>query len=407
MKRLLYLLSVIAVSISITSCNKPEESKPSGMTKLTITPASLEFSGWEEVKSVEVEANRAWTAEVSDASWLTLSPDSYPSSGNMTKVNIAVTVTANDSESSRDGYVAFYIDGEEAGFMVVKQKTKSDSDKPVDEDPYPISWMNYQWSAGERIVEGAIFEASCCVFADGLTNAIESETGENIRCDIGYTTGTSEPWEDGWTWKECYFESDWGDNFHFQVKVYDLPVGEYSYTFRAYKDGSVDCKYAGEPAGLYDGEEHLLKRIYVTASTSEDPFDYKDKSVTWANLQWNAGETLRIGDQFEAGCKVLIPGVTDSDVLGYDNKNISVELGISLTEDDPTSKTGWSWYKVSFSGDWGTEYYYQGKTDSIEMEGEYRYVFRIRLCDKPFVYAGTNGLWNGTDNVAGKFTVTK
>lgn len=406
MKRFFYLISALAVAFAFTACENKEEGEPSGDPTLTLNPATLEFSGWAETLSVEIEANRAWTAESSDESWLTISPESYPSSGKLTKVNVAVTVTANDTDSSREGYVVFYLDGVEAGFLSVLQKTKADSEKPEDEDPYPISWMNYQWTAGERITAGVMFEASCCVFADGLTNAVESETGENIRCDIGYTTGDTEPWEEGWTWQECYFNGDWGDNFHFQVKVLDLPEGEYTYTFRAYKVDTEEYKYAGNPEGLYDGVDHLFKKFYVSAGEIEDPFDYSDKSVTWANLQWYDKATINVGEYFEAGTKVLIPGITDhEEITGFDTPNITVEIGISLTETNPSAETGWTWTPAKYNGDWGAEYFYQAKTDPIEVAGTYNYTFRIKLADNEYVYAGTDGLWDGSGNLTGTFTV--
>lgn len=406
MKRIIYMISAAVAAIMLAACENKEDGTPSGEPTLILNPPSLEFTGWAETQNVELEANRAWTAEVSDQSWLSVSPENYPGSGNMMKVNVAVTVTANDTDSSREGYVAFYLDGVEMGFLEVVQKTKADSEKPENEDPYPITWMNYQWTAGERITVGSIFEASCCVFANGLTNAVESETGENILCDIGYTTGDTEPWEDGWIWQECYFNGDWGDNFHYQVKVADLPEGEYTYTFRAYKINTEEYKYAGNPAGLYDGVDYLFKKFYVLGEQAEDPFDYTDKSVTWANLQWCASQTIAVGDIFEAGCKVLIPGITDNEeVPGYDNPNISVELGISLTETDPASETGWIWTAAYYNGDWGAEYYYQVQTDPVEVAGTYNYVFRIKLADNDYVYAGTNGLWDGTDNVTGTFNV--
>ena len=406
MKRFFYLISVLAVAFAFTACENNEEGTPAGDPVLNLNPASLEFSGWAETKTVEIEANRAWTAEVSDQSWLTISPESYPSSGKLTKVNVAVTVTANDTDSSREGYVVFYLDGVETGFLEVLQKTKADSDKPEGEDAYPITWMNYQWTAGDRIKVGDIFEASCCVFANGLTNAVESETGENIRCDIGYTTGDTEPWEDGWTWQECYFNGDWGDNFHFQVKVLDLPEGEYTYTFRAYKVDIEEYTYAGYPDGLYDGVDHLFKKFYVSTGEMEDPFDYTGKEVTWANLQWYAAETINVGEFFEAGTKVLIPGITDhEEITGFDSSAISVEIGISLTETDPAAETGWTWISAYYNGDWGAEYFYQARTDLIETSGTYNYTFRIKLADNGYVYAGTAGLWNGVDNLVGTFTV--
>ena len=107
MKRFFYLISAMAVAFAFTACENKEEGEPAGDPTLTLNPATLEFSGWAETKSVEIEANRAWTAEVSDESWLTISPESYPSSGKLTKVNVAVTVTANETDSSREGYVVF------------------------------------------------------------------------------------------------------------------------------------------------------------------------------------------------------------------------------------------------------------------------------------------------------------
>lgn len=295
--------------------------------------------------------------------------------------------------------LSFHTDDRSEGSKAMIAATVAELKEVEDTDSNPVTWMNYQWSTGEEFNEGSAFEASCCVFADGVTNAVESTTGEDIRCDIGYTTGDAEPWEEGWTWVGCQFDADWGANFHFKAILNDLSAGDYTYTFRAYKAGTDDYRYAGTPDGLYDGTEHLFRTFSVKSAGS----DYAGMSVTWANVQWVADTSLNVGNQLEAGTKVLVPGITDNAVAGYAVDQFVVELGYG-TEHIPTGPS-WVWSVIPFNADWGQEYYFQGKTDAINISGTYYCSFRIKFADNDYVYADANGLWDGASSLSNIFTV--
>ena len=94
--------------------------------------------------------------------------------------------------------MSFFIGDVEKARVVVRQKLKEADDEP--EEEFPITWANLQWNAGTSLTEGGIFEAGCCVFADGITNVLESTTGEDIICQIGYSTANTIPDGDDWTW---------------------------------------------------------------------------------------------------------------------------------------------------------------------------------------------------------------
>ena len=98
-------------------------------------------------------------------------------------------------------------------------------------------------------------------------------------------------------------------------------------------------------------------------------------------------------EPFDAGVKVFVNGLTNSDLEpGYGNEQFEVEIGYGK-DADPTAAS-WTWKSVSYSGDWGSEYYFQGKTDPVNVAGTYFYSFRIRYAGKDYVYAGDGGLWD-------------
>ena len=90
-------------------------------------------------------------------------------------VNVAITVADNDDGIDREGYVSFFIGDVEKARVVVRQKMKEAGDEP--EEEFPITWANLQWNAGTSLTEGGIFEAGCCVFADGVTIVLEQPPG--------------------------------------------------------------------------------------------------------------------------------------------------------------------------------------------------------------------------------------
>ncbi len=128
-----------------------------------------------------------------------------------------------------------------------------------------ISWAYLQWAASTTISQGEVFEAGAAVFADGLTNAVNSTTGEGIICELGYSSSNTDPSTSGWTWTSIPFNGDWGNNFYYQGSVSDIPAGTYFYNFR-FKLGSADYKYAGTD-GLWNGTSSINGSFTVISTT--------------------------------------------------------------------------------------------------------------------------------------------
>jgi hypothetical protein len=141
-----------------------------------------------------------------------------------------------------------------------------------------ITWAYLQWEASLVINEGESFEAGAVVFADGLTNAVDSETGEGITADIGYSSSDTDPSSDGWIWQSVPFNADWGDNFYYQGFLNDVPAGEYFYTFRFQLDDGPYA-YAGTD-GLWNGTSSVSKAFTVNTVTGITSDEFKTPSIS-------------------------------------------------------------------------------------------------------------------------------
>lgn len=403
MKHIYNLFISLCIALILWSCEDSE--KPIAPASLTISQNELTFSGYRSTLAVKVDATRRWSAVASEY-WITVSPDSYPGANESFIANAAVTVSDNATGQPREGQVTFFLEDVEIATLTIKQNIQDEGERP--EEEFPITWANLQWNAGNLIKLGDAFEAGSCVFADGITNAVDSETGEDITCDIGYSLADTDPsLGEGWTWTSCPFNADWGNNFYYQGRIENLPVGTYFYTFR-FRNASGPYKYAGTN-GLWDGDTNVNGTFEVKEEEEEDDddgIDYSTLSISWANLQWNAGD-ISVGGKLNAGSKLLITGLTDlEEPATKGNKHITCEIGYSATNPDPSGED-WIWETCPWNGDWGNEYYYQGYTSAVENAGTYYYTFRYRIDNGAYSYAGTDGLWNGDSSVCGTFQVTR
>lgn len=401
MKHIYHLFISLCIALILWSCEDSE--KAIAPASLTISQNELTFSGYRSTLALKVDATRRWSAVASEY-WINVSPDSFPGANESFIANAAVTVSDNATGQPREGYVTFFLQDEEIATLIVKQNIQDEGERPDEE--FPITWANLQWHAGNLIKPGDAFEAGSCVFADGITNAVDSETGEDITCDIGYSLTDTDPSGEGWTWTSCSFNADWGNNFYYQGRIENLPVGTYFYTFR-FRNASGPYKYAGTE-GLWDGDTNVNGTFEVKEEEEEeedDGIDYSTLSISWANLQWNAGD-ISVGGKLNAGSKLLINGLTDlEEPATSGNKHITCEIGYSATNPDPSGED-WIWETCPWNGDWGNEYYYQGYTSAVENAGTYYYTFRYRIDNGAYSYAGTDGLWNGNSSVCGTFQVT-
>lgn len=404
MKHIYSILIALCIILTIWSCKDSDEiAEPS----LTVNNNELSFTGYRSTLAVKVDATHRWSAVASDY-WISVSPDSYPGADEHFVANVAVTVSDNETGQTREGYVTFFLQDKEITTVIIKQNIQNEEEKPDEE--FPIMWANLQWKSAGSINEGDAFEAGSCVFADGITNAMESQTGEDITCEIGYSLNDTDPSREGWTWTSSWFNGDWGDNFYYQGRIEGLSAGTYYYTFRV-RNADGPYKYAGSN-GLWDGLTNMNGTFEVKSTSSggdddDDGIDYSSLVINWANLQWKDKDVINKGETFNAGSKILVNGLTDLEEPATSaNKHLTCEIGYSSTNPNP-SGDGWTWTTCPWSGDWGNEYYYQGFTSEITNAGTYYYSFRYRIDNGEYAYAGTDGLWNGTNSVCGTFQVTE
>lgn len=110
-------------------------------------------------------------------------------------------------------------------------------------------------------------------------------------------------------------------------------------------------------------------------------------TISWGNYQWNAGASVTTS--FEAGSSVYASGVTDLATDG-DGTDIACWLGFSTSNSDP-SGSDWKWVKISFNGDWGNNWYYQGKLIGLPA-GTYYYAWRYQYQTEAYFYVGGSGV---------------
>ena len=172
MKHIYCIFISLCTTLFIWSCKDSEEIAPAS---LTINKNELSFTGYKSTLAVKVDATRRWSAVASEY-WITISPDNYPGVNESFIANVAVTVSDNATGQPREGHVTFFLQDEEGITLTVKQSIQDEGERPDEE--FPITWANLQWCASNVLNEGDNFEAGSCVFADGITNSVDSETGE-------------------------------------------------------------------------------------------------------------------------------------------------------------------------------------------------------------------------------------
>lgn len=400
MKDNVFITFAMMLFISImASCS--DDNKALGTPCAVLNEGELSFTGYATSKVVEFTCNRAWAAKTQD-DWVSVTPNSYPGAGENFMAYIRVSATDNDEGESRQSKIDFLVDGDVVATLTVLQDKKNEEDKPVLVSS--ITWANLQWQVGDAIAVGTQFEAACCAFKDGVSNVLEDENADGWIYEIGYSKENTNPAsEEGWTWSNEGWSSDWGDNFFFQLKT---PIindpGIYYYTFRLRTADEQVWAYAGTN-GLWDGVDNV-NGTFTVVGEAEDDTDYDALAITWANLQWNATTEIDKGAKFEGGTCIFIEGLTNAEQAAVaGNEHITCEIGFGETSDPQDD--GWQWQACWWNGDWGDNWYYQGTTSEIMNPGIYYYTYRIRINEKEWAYAGSNGLWDGESNVCGQFTV--
>lgn len=201
----------------------------------------------------------------------------------------------------------------------------------VNPAPAHVTWAYLQWAASTTINTSQSFEAGAVAYADGLTNAVTSTTGEGMTCDLGYSSTNNDPSSTGWTWTPVAFNSDWGNNFYFQGSVSGIPAGTYYYNFR-FKLGSDAYKYAGSN-GLWDGTGSVNGSFTVTSATAINKVDAGNSISIIQNPVKNGIIKLKFENQSAGLYIVRLFDCTGRLVLNkaFENSDISTERDIELT----------------------------------------------------------------------------
>lgn len=123
--------------------------------------------------------------------------------------------------------------------------------------------------------------------------------------------------------------------------------------------------------------------------------DFEHYEITWAALQWIVGDgTISTGDRLDAGACVFVNGITNATEAAIDAQGIEAQLGWSGTSTDPASDD-YVWTDIAFAGDWGDNFYFQGKSaETFAAAGDYYYAIRFRM--------GENDKWFYATDPAGE-----
>jgi hypothetical protein len=127
-------------------------------------------------------------------------------------------------------------------------------------------------------------------------------------------------------------------------------------------------------------------------------------NISWANLQWPANATVACGTSTNVYGQVYQASLTPA---GGANAAISVQVGVSATNTDPSTWPAAAWTNANYNAQVGNNDEYVAAIGASLSPGLYYYSFRYSTNGTPcYVYGGfQGGLWNGTSNVNGALTV--
>ena len=248
-------------------------------------------------------------------------------------------------------------------------------------DGYAITWTYLQWEASLSVDAGSDFEAMGLVFVNGLTNAATKDHNA-IIAQIGYGISNN-PGDGTWTWTDAAFNSEWGDNYAFQQRIATpLIEGTYNYSYR----------FKINTPGAF----------WVYADTKPF-FVINGYQITWVHLQWEAANTIVVGENFEAQGQVYCNGISTADTP--DASLIIAQIGYGVVA-DPTDGS-WTWADAAYSSKSGSNMAYQQSIQGLASAGTYYYSYRFKLNTYAanWVYAGNGGVWDASEHPCKSFSV--
>ena len=147
-------------------------------------------------------------------------------------------------------------------------------------------------------------------------------------------------------------------------------------------DDIKTIKYTKGATGYESALITLNDNTTQTMTLSEESIiEFETPRITFAYLQWVDAEegAMTTGKQLEAGAVVFADGVTNRDTPSTEANGIEAQIGCSFSSTDPTNEA-WTWHNIPFAGDWGDNFYFQGKTaEAINEAGDCHYTIRFRI----------------------------
>ncbi|HZW37816.1 MAG TPA: T9SS type A sorting domain-containing protein [Ignavibacteriaceae bacterium] len=125
------------------------------------------------------------------------------------------------------------------------------------------------------------------------------------------------------------------------------------------------------------------------------------QSLGWWNLQWPPNGYITSGEGYTVYGQVWGSGITEPPGQA---PGLQAWVGYSTSNTNPN--TWLNWIPATFNTNSGNNDEYQANLGAnISAKGTYYYAFRYQYNSEAYVYGGTNGPWNGTNNLSGILTV--
>ena len=124
------------------------------------------------------------------------------------------------------------------------------------------------------------------------------------------------------------------------------------------------------------------------------------EEISFANVKLEAAE-------IEKGEDLVVTARVEAEYFTDNGESDDIQAWIGYNDSDVApDETNWTWIEADFNSDYtGDGHEYVAEFGSDLEPGDYYIVSRFQLKDQDYVYGGTDGIWDGVDNVAGTLTV--
>lgn len=241
-------------------------------------------------------------------------------------------------------------------------------------------WCNLQWPGSGTITSGENFDVYARVKEAGITNV--GGQGDDIICDIGYSTENTNPAE--WTtWVPANYNMTYDDKFEYMANIgSELSPGTYYYASRFTVDG-ICYSYGGYNGGVWDGTTNISGVLTVNPNCPD-----------WCNLQAPSSDSIYTGGEYIVYARVYEPGVTEAAGQGT---NVLGWIGVSTSNSDPATWSEESWFAAEFNVQADNNDEFKAEIGSGLSPGTYYYASRFSVGGGCYSYGGNGGIWNSTN----------